>query len=126
MTEHMLLRRIVEFLPRFAYRFGDEKQLHEGIATVLQQHGVGFQREYVASKEDRFDFLCDGGIVIEAKIHGSLSPALRQAARYAKHDMVCAIVIATSRHWGGARKLRAGATMNGKPVKMVQLRGQSF
>lgn len=122
----MLLRRIVVTLPQFAYRFADEKALHDGIAKVLDDAGVSHQREFVASKQDRFDFLCEGGIVIEAKVHGSISPALQQCARYAKLDSVSAVVLATSRFWGRMPALKANAAFSGKPIRMVQLRGQSF
>lgn len=120
------LSRVTAVLPQFAYRFSDEVALHEGIAKVLTESGIGFQREFVASPADRFDFLCDGGVVIEAKVHGSLAPALAQCARYALVPDVTAVVLATSRHWGRTRHVATNATVNGKPIRLIQLRGQSF
>lgn len=120
------LRSIVTVLPRYAYRFSDEAALHSGIARVLWDAGISFSREFIADPADRFDFLCDGGIVIEAKIHGSISPALSQCARYAARDDVSAVVLVTSRAWGRAPALSPDATVHGKPLRVVHLRGQSF
>lgn len=122
----MLLRRIMTLLPRFAYRFSDEASLHAGIGHVLSEAGIAFEREYIAGPQDRFDFLCPPGIVIEAKIHGSISPALAQCARYAAREDVSAVVLATSRAWGRAPKLASNATLHGKPMRVIHLRGQSF
>lgn len=122
----MTVRLIVETLPRFSYRFADEKQLHDGIARVLTDHGIEFQREVVATPQERYDFLCIPGIVIEAKIHGAFNPAARQCLRYAENPDVNAVVLATSRFWGAVPVLRKDPRLNGKPFRMVQLKGQSF
>lgn len=118
------LRRVVELLPRFAYRFGNEVALHEGIAQVLNQHGVEFQREVVAGPADRFDFLVEPGIVIEAKVKGSLPQALRQVARYAARDDVQAVILVSSRFW--SRSNAMPEALHGKPVRVVHLRGAAF
>jgi hypothetical protein len=122
----MALRRIVQELPRFSYRFGDEVELHQGIAKVLTDAGIAFEREVVASKQDRFDFLCTGGVVIEAKVHGALMPAIDQCSRYAALPDVHSVVLATTRFWAGMRPLKADAQLNGKPILVVKLKGMSF
>ena len=119
----MLLRRVVELLPRFSYRFADEIGLHEGIEHVLTGAGIAFDREYVAGPQDRFDFLIPSGIVVEAKIKGSLPQALRQIARYAARDDVAAVVLVTTRFWGAGSLPSA---IHGKPVHLVKLRGGAF
>lgn len=124
MTSAMLLRRTVETLPRFAYHFGDELQLHQGIADVLDGAGIRYAREVVAGPRDRFDFLVDPGIVIEAKIKGSLSKALDQVKRYAARDDVMAVVLVTTRYWGLSQP--DVLQMHGKPVHVVKLQGASF
>jgi hypothetical protein len=118
------LQRLTVLLPRFAYRFASEVELHQGIAQVLDEAGIPYQREFVAGPKDRFDFLVEPGIVIEAKVQGSLTEALPQARRYALHDQVSAVVLATTRFWGrGSVRL---PHLNGKPVCVVHLRGAAF
>lgn len=124
MSSAMMLRRVVETLPRFAYRFADEVGLHEAIAGVLADAQIEFQREVVAGPRDRYDFLVAPGIVIEAKIKGSLSKALTQVDRYAARADVTAVVLITTRFWASA-----GAdvkTLQGKPVHIIKLQGASF
>lgn len=120
----LLLRCVVETLPRYRYRFSDEISLHEGIAQVLTDAKIPFDREYVAGPQDRFDFLIPPGIVIEAKIKGSLASAAHQIDRYAARDDVAAIVLATTRFWAGSARLVP--TLRGKPLRMVRLLGASF
>lgn len=122
----MLLRTVVELLPRFSYRFSSEMDLHAGMAQVLTSHGVEFERERVAGPKDRFDFYLPPGIVIEAKVKGSFPEALRQVQRYAERDDVQAVVLATSRFWGRTPALRPNAKLGGKPFHMITLRGASF
>lgn len=122
----MLLRRVVELLPRFAYRFTNEIALHDGMAEVLTGAGIAFEREHVAGPKDRFDFLLPPGLVIEAKVKGSFSEALRQVDRYAARDDVLAVALVTSRFWGRTPALRQNAELHSKPFRMVCLRGASF
>jgi hypothetical protein len=120
----MILRRVIETLPRFAYRFADEVALHEALAGVLTSAGITFEREVVAGPRDRFDFLVAPGIVVEAKIKGSLSKALAQVGRYAARDDVAAVVLVTTRFWGAEKT--GMQTIHGKPVHIVKLQGASF
>ena len=123
-TSALLLRYIVESLPRFAYRFANETALHDGIAEVLDAASISYYREFVAGPKDRFDFLVPPGIVIEAKIKGSLSPALAQISRYAARDDVSAVVLVATRQWALSGHLPA--EIHGKPIHMVKLTGASF
>lgn len=117
------LQRVVEELPRFAYRFSSEVDLHRGIADVLQRAGLEFRREVVAGPRDRFDFLVQPGVVIEAKVKGSLSQALAQVNRYAARDDVKAVVLVATRFWAGGAE---DTELHGKPVRFVKLRGRAF
>lgn len=119
----ILLRSIVETLPRYRYRFADEAQLQAGIADVLVQAGIPFEREHVAGPRDRFDFLVPGGIVIEAKTQGSLSQALSQVRRYAARPDVSAVVLVACRFWATASPVDE---LYGKPVRLVRLKGDAF
>lgn len=126
MNWQFILSRIVGALPGYAYSFRDEKQFHDGLATALFNDGIIFTREHVAGPADRFDFLCEGGVVIEAKTKGSLTEAIRQVDRYCARDDVNAVVIVTTRLWGVAQQLKKDAQLHGKPVRLVAVRGQAF
>lgn len=119
----LILRRIVETLPRFAYRYTDEISLHEAMAGVLADAGIEFAREVVAGPRDRFDFLVPDGIVIEAKIKGSFSQALAQCQRYAERSDVSALVLVATRFWATGSQLLES---HGKPIHVVKIRGAAF
>ncbi len=119
----LILRRVLETLPRFRYQMTDEAQLHAGIARVLADAGLPFEHEHVAGPQDRFDFLVDPGIVIEVKVKGSLPEALRQVGRYIGRDDVAAVVLATTRPWGKSTGYRA---RNGKPLHLLHLQGAAL
>lgn len=121
----MLLRALMQVLPQFTYQYGNETQLHKGMSTVLTGAGIAFKHEHVAGPKDRFDFLCDSGIVIEAKVKGSMSPALIQCARYLDRDDVSAVVLVTTRYWGGSGAL-LHRTKAGKEIHVIQIKGASF
>lgn len=125
MADKMLLRRIATALESHAYRFANESQLHDAMAAVLEGIGVSCQREHVAGPRDRFDFLCDGGIVIEVKVKGSLPEAMRQVERYCALDAVQAVILVSTRQWAGGR-LRSDLAFHGKPVQMVKVSSQAF
>lgn len=93
-----MLRRLVNELPKFSYRFKDEKTLHSGIAEVLDLLGVSYQREFAVDEKNRFDFFLEG-VVIEAKIDGGFGAACHQCDRYMQLDIVKAVAVVTSRNW---------------------------
>jgi hypothetical protein len=126
MNWQFALRRIPEVLKQYAYSFGDEKQFHDGLATALREDGITFTHEHVAGPQDRFDFLCEDGIVVEAKVKGSWSEAIRQVDRYCARADVNAVVIVVTRHWGINGRLRDDIELHGKPVRIVPVRGQAF
>lgn len=117
-----MLIALANTLSKYGYRFKDEKQLHDGIADVLSRAGIAYKREHVAGR-DRFDFLCNTGTVIEAKIKGSMSEALRQAERYCQNEEVESVLIVTTR---ATHLLNEACKFNGKQVQVLKLRGQSF
>lgn len=117
----MLVRRIIETLPRFAYRFADEIELHGAIADVLSAAQIPFAREVVAGPRDRFDFLIPDGIVLEVKVKGSLPEALHQIARYAARTDVLTVVLVTTKLWG-----RSSMEIHGKPVHVLKIKGAAF
>jgi hypothetical protein len=118
----MLIRTVVETLPRYRYRFADEKALHDGIAEALTGAGLAFERESVAGPRDRFDFLLPDGVVIEVKVDGSAGDAVRQVARYCARDDVSAVVLATTKGW----QVPSCLELHGKPIRVINLKGASF
>lgn len=131
-TYDAAIRHIVEVLRSCTFSFGTEAVLHRGISQMLAVRGVEHQREYSAKmgppsgRRDRFrfDFYCDG-VVIEVKIKGSLSEALRQSERYCKHPEVQAVIIATTCLWAIPTEGKV-ATFHDKPVTVIALGGQAF
>lgn len=121
----MLLRRVMTVLPRFAYRFGSEAELHKGIALVLDGVQINYSHEHVAGPKDRFDFLLDGGVVIEAKTQGSLAHALLQCNRYLQRDDVSAVLLVATRRWA-SQELQHACLATDKRIHMVRLKGASF
>lgn len=119
-----LIDKVAHELSAHIYRFRRETDLHEGMGWVLAQAGIAFEREVVAGPRERFDFLLEGGLVIEVKVNGSLADALLQCKRYADRTDVTAIVLAATRHW--ANRAEPVLTVSGKPVRLVKLKGASF
>ncbi|WP_426172411.1 hypothetical protein [Pseudoduganella sp. R-34] len=122
-SDETRLKNIAQLLPRYAYRMADEKLFQDGLSEVLNLSGIAHQREYVAGPRDRFDFFVDGGIVLEAKVKGSLPAALNQIDRYAAREDVKAVVLVTTKYWGAASSVRQ---LRGKPVYVVKVRGAAF
>lgn len=120
------IERIVREIRAHAFAFHDERELHDGIAQVLDFARMHYEREYIATPRDRFDFLCAGDVVIEAKIKGSFAEALRQCSRYCELPEVAAVVLVTTRHWGRTESIGPDERFHGKQIVMVQARGQAF
>lgn len=100
------------------FRFTCEKDLQDGIAAVLTEAGLDFQRELELSRQDRPDFLLHR-VAIEVKVDGSLSALTRQIARYAEHELVDGILVVTSL----ARLTNLPDEIRGKRVHVVHLIG---
>jgi uncharacterized protein YcbX len=117
------LRQLCTLLTRYAFRYGSEIQLHEGIESVLLDAGVQFERE-VIDGGDRYDFLVSSGVVIEVKTKGSLPEALTQCKRYLESERVRAVILAGTRGW--ANQVRPDLTFNSKPLRIVNLKPSAF
>lgn len=125
-NERAAVDQIAKCLAAWTYTYRDEKSLHEGLADVLNRQEIRYTREFIAGPRDRFDFLCDGGVVIEAKIKGSLPAALRQVDRYCMRPDVQAVLIVTTRQWGRIAAIPPDAQLRGKPVRVVRIGGGAF
>lgn len=97
-----------------------EKQIQDSVERVLAHAGLEFVRECVLSPADRPDFLLTGGVVVEVKMKAPRSPVLMQLGRYATHEQVSALVLASPSY-----TVVAGLPdrIHGKPLTGVQLPG---
>jgi len=113
------LRQLAEHVGAYAYRYSDEDQLHGILAGLLTEAGeCGFTREYAVDRKNRFDFwFQDEGLVIEVKVKGSLSQALRQIDRYAALPQVKGILLASTLRWTDI----AISSLHGVPVRGIHL-----
>lgn len=119
------VRRIAILLGGFRYLFGDEYQLQAAVAKVLSDAGETVTRELILDRKNRADVMLAEGLLVEVKVDGSLSEALRQCERYSALDSVRGVVLAASVSWA-RRGLVARPRMGGKPFAMVYLPRQSL
>ncbi len=113
-----MIQRVVDLLRAHRLAFVSEAELQEAIARLLAEASIPFKREVVLSREDRIDFMVDGGLGIEVKIGGSGAALARQAYRYAEHAEISSLLLVTSRMQHGAI---IPAEMSGKPVRVLTL-----
>lgn len=113
------LRQLAERVGGYAYRYSDEDQLHGILADLLTEAGErDFTREYAVDRKNRFDFWFQNeGLVIEVKVKGSLSQALRQIDRYAALPQVKGILLASTLRWTDLTI----SSLHGIPVRGVHL-----
>lgn len=124
----MQVERLGRVLGQYAYRYADEIQLQDRIAVALAEHGYEFERERRIDDRNRFDFFVAGGLVIEVKVDGSLSEALRQMVRYCELPDVNAVLLASTKAWADfqvSEEVRRNGWY-GKPFAVVRLRRQAL
>lgn len=120
----MHLQKLSRELSQFRYRYGSEVQLHESLAQVLTDAGYHFEREHVLDEKNRADFWLEG-LVIEVKVAGTLTEALRQVNRYIHLPHVTGVVLASTIRWAG-QPLVKRPKWGAKPFAMTYLRRQSL
>lgn len=93
-----------------------EASAHDAIEAALQAEGLEPKREVALSSVDRVDLMC-GSVAIEVKSARRVSrrDTFRQLRRYAEHDAVQAIVLATGRGFAAVAKI------NDKPLVIASL-----
>lgn len=106
------------------FTLSPESETQAEIETFLAARlplGCGLSREHRLSAANRPDFLIDGRIVVEVKVRGqSRREIARQLERYAAHDGVEAIVLATN----VAMQTRAcgyAGEVGGRPLYVVHM-----
>ena len=113
----MNIADICQLIHKAQFRFTNEADLQAGIAQLLTEQRVGFQREVRVSKQDRLDFLTDGGIAIEVKIDGALATVTRQLYRYAAEKGVHQLILVTTR----MKHRQLPQTVGGKPLYITHI-----
>lgn len=111
--------KLAELLSGHRFRYDTEKDLQAGIARVLTDAGIPFEREVQIGDAGRIDFIVDGGIGIEVKIKGALTAMTIQVHKYTRQDVLKELVIATTR----SQLRRVPEEMNGKRVVVAWLGG---
>lgn len=96
-----------------------ERFCQDAIEAVFTEAGIDFVREAPLGPQDRPDFLV-GTIAVEIKIKGTGANLIRQLGRYARHEEVQEIVLATT-----LRRilLQAPDSLLGVPIRKHLLQG---
>ena len=115
---------VARVLGNYLYRYSCEIDLQDRMQEVLEGAGYAVGRERILDSRSRIDLWLDG-IVVEVKVDGSLSSALRQIGRYMKHPDVRGIVLASTERWA-SQPLSHPPEWGGKPFVMFRVRRQSL
>ena len=119
------VRSVANRLAGFRWMFGSEDHLQGAIATMLVDAGESVVRENILDRRNRADVVLSDGVLIEVKVDGSLSAALRQCDRYSALPAVTGIVLASTCIWA-RRQLVTRPRMGGKPFALAFLPRQSI
>lgn len=92
-----------------------EKTTQSDIERAFTRKGMPFVREYRLSSRDIPDFLAFDQVAIEVKIGGAKRSIYRQLCRYAEHDVVKAIVLASN------VAITLPDDIDGKPLRLASL-----
>ena len=89
---------VVRLIRRTRLDLSSEKRLQEDLAAALERSQIQYEREKRLTAADIPDFFLQGGMVIECKMRGKARnlDVYQQLNRYAKHDAVTVIILATN------------------------------
>lgn len=105
---------IIRLLSSVRLQLRRESALQQQIESVFIGAGLPFEREVRLSASDRIDFMV-GDVGVEVKVGGSRRAIYEQLVRYAKHESIQALILAT----GVATVLPR--EIEGKPVYIANL-----
>jgi hypothetical protein len=115
----MTAEALIRLVTGYKYMVAAEHEFQNGVAQVLELHGISHWREHDLGEEfGRIDFYLPATrIGMELKVKGSPSEVLRQLHRYALSPEIDALVLLTGR----SRLSVAPAEINRKPVLSAAL-----
>lgn len=111
----MTAAEITALLRRQRLPVSRETLLQLALETCLADAGIEFEREARLAPGERIDFLCAGGVGIEAKTRYGKRAIYRQLQRYAEREQVTALILVTGTAVG------LPESINGKPVYFVSI-----
>lgn len=91
-----LVDRVLAALSTRNYRGHSEKEIQGQVDAALAAAALVVEREVRLDDRDRPDFVVGGQVVVEVKLKTPRSVVVRQLGRYAEHDRVQAIVLAST------------------------------
>lgn len=112
------INALLALLQRQAFDYVDETACQIQIANYLNRYGIPFEREYSLTPRDRIDFFFPRsgiGLEIKANKRWQKRKVLSQLTRYAEHDSITALILAT----GAAQAVPE--VINGKPCRIHHL-----
>lgn len=115
-------KALLEAIRATRFHYTSEDDLQRGLAALLDQVGVQYEREFYLDAHSRLDFMIEGGLGIETKIDGSASELGYQILRYLQHESVKGMLVVTTR--SSHRDLPPA--LEGKPVWVVYLFTSAF
>ena len=92
----MMARRIATIIMAARINLTSEATAHRDIERALSSAAIEFRSEVKLSAADRIDVLV-GGVGIEIKVGHSRREIWKQLKRYAAHDSIGALVLATGK-----------------------------
>lgn len=94
-------REIVDLIRRHRLDLSNEKVTQQQLTDLFTAQNISFEREKRLTARDIVDFLVQGGIAVEVKLHGAKKMSVfRQLKRYAAHDDVNELVLVTNLSMG--------------------------
>lgn len=106
--------RLVALIQSLRLPLHDEKRTQAELANALTAADIQFVREVRLSGKDIVDFMV-GGIAIELKTKGQRMAIFRQLERYAEHEKVESIILATN------VSMHLPTFIGGKPAQVASL-----
>ena len=95
-----MLSTIMSLIRSSRIDLSNEKRAQADLEQILANAGIVFEREVRLSDKDVVDFLIEG-IAVELKLKGAKKmDVFRQLRRYANHDRVVALILASNMSMG--------------------------
>lgn len=91
-----IMRQVVAVVQAREWRYTNEDELQESLATILCDLGFDAKREQPLGGAGTIDILI-GRVGVEVKVGQSIATVIRQLARYAKSGLVDGLVLVTNR-----------------------------